>query len=333
METDLYFNLSSNPTNNYTFLPIYNHKYYEYYKKQLAAFWTVEEIDLSKDRDQFNNKLSDSERNFVKNILAFFAASDGIVAENLDLNFIEEITYKEVRTCLRFQSMMEDIHSEMYSRLIDTLINDNVEKDRIFNAITTIPCIKLKAEWAKKWTQTNTGTETSTLPMRLVAFACVEGIHFSGSFCAIYWLKKRNLMPGLTQSNELIAKDEHNHTDTSIALYNDLKSEHRLSEEIVVKIVEEAVEIESVFITESISCSMLGMNTDLMKQYIRYVGDQLMIQLGYNKIWKVSNPFDFMEYISVENKSNFFETRVSEYSKAGVGGTSDDKTFDLDADF
>ena len=326
---DSYFNLSSNTTNNYTFLPIYNHKYYEYYKKQLATFWTVEEIDLSKDRDDFNNKLSDTERNFIKNILAFFAASDGIVAENLDLNFIEEITYKEVRTCLRFQSMMEDIHSEMYSRLIDTLIHDNTEKYRIFNAITTIPCIKLKAEWAKKWTN----AESSSLAMRLVAFACVEGIHFSGSFCAIYWLKKRNLMAGLTLSNEFIQRDENCHTDTSIALYNDLKTDHRLTETIVMQIIEEAVDIESIFITESISCSMLGMNTELMKQYIKYVGDRLMIQLGYNKIWKVSNPFDFMESISVENKSNFFEARVSNYSKAGVGDNIDDKKFDLDADF
>ena len=326
---DNYFNLSSNATNHYTFLPIYNAKYYEYYKKQLATFWTVEEVDLSKDRDQFTNKLSDTERNFVKNILAFFAASDGIVAENLDLNFIEEITYKEVRTCLRFQAMMEDIHSEMYSRLIDTLITDYTEKDRIFNAITTIPCIKLKAEWAKKWTN----SADATLPMRLVAFACVEGIHFSGSFCAIYWLKKRNLMPGLTQSNEFIARDEGCHTDTSIALYNDLKTEHRLSEEVVMKIVEEAVDIETVFITDSISCSMLGMNTDLMKQYIKFVGDRLMIQLGYSKIWKVSNPFEFMEHISIENKTNFFENRVTAYNKAGVGDTEEDKKFDLTDDF
>ena len=326
---DNYFNLSSNATNHYTFLPIYNAKYYEYYKKQLATFWTVEEVDLSKDRDQFTNKLSDTERNFVKNILAFFAASDGIVAENLDLNFIEEITYKEVRTCLRFQAMMEDIHSEMYSRLIDTLITDYTEKDRIFNAITTIPCIKLKAEWAKKWTN----SDDATLPMRLVAFACVEGIHFSGSFCAIYWLKKRNLMPGLTQSNEFIARDEGCHTDTSIALYNDLKTEHRLSEEVVMKIVEEAVDIETVFITDSISCSMLGMNTDLMKQYIKFVGDRLMIQLGYSKIWKVSNPFEFLEHISIENKTNFFENRVTAYNKAGVGDTEEDKKFDLTDDF
>ena len=330
MSLDTYFNLSSNPTNNYTFLPIYNNKYYEFYKKQLSTFWTVEEVDLSKDRDQFLNKLSDSERHFIKNILAFFAASDGIVAENLDLNFIEEITYKEVRTCLRFQSMMEDIHSEMYSRLIDTLISDQEEKTRIFNAITTIPCIKQKSDWASKWTK---GTESS-LPMRLVAFACVEGIHFSGSFCAIYWLKKRNLMTGLTISNEFIARDEGCHTETSIALYNDLKNEHRLDESVVITIIEEAVAIETIFITESISCSMLGMNVDMMTQYIKFVGDRLMMQLGYKKIYNVSNPFDFMENISVENKTNFFEDRVSNYSKAGVGGGGAvDKVFDLDAEF
>ena len=330
MQYDDYFKLSKNPSNNYTFLPIYNHKYYEFYKKQLSTFWTVEEVDLSKDREQFLNKLSDSERHFIKNILAFFAASDGIVAENLDLNFIEEITYKEVRTCLRFQSMMEDIHSEMYSRLIDTLISDSEEKALIFNAITTIPCIKQKADWARKWTK---GADSS-LPHRLIAFACVEGIHFSGSFCAIYWLKKRNLMPGLTLSNEFIARDEGCHTETSIALYNDLKDEMRLDEAVVVTIIEEAVAIETIFITDSISCSMLGMNVEMMKQYIKFVGDRLMMQLGYKKIYNVSNPFDFMENISVENKTNFFEDRVSNYSKAGVGGNgAADKEFDLDADF
>ena len=329
-ETDDYFKLDKNLSNRYTFLPIYNHKYYEYYKKQLSTFWTVEEIDLSKDRDQFLNKLSDSERTFIKNILAFFAASDGIVAENLDMNFIEEITYKEVRTCLRFQAMMEDIHSEMYSRLIDTLIIDPIEKDHIFNAITTIPCIKLKAEWAKKWTQ----SELASLPHRLVAFSCVEGIHFSGSFCAIYWLKKRNLMPGLTLSNEFIARDEGCHTETSISLYNDLKDDYKLDEAIVMSIIQEAVDIETVFITDSISCSMLGMNVDMMKQYIKFVGDRLMMQLGYKKIYNVSNPFDFMENISVENKTNFFEDRVSNYSKAGVGGNgATDKEFDLEAEF
>ena len=329
MQYDDHFKLAKNPSNNYTFLPIYNHKYYEFYKKQLSTFWTVEEVDLSKDREQFLYKLSDSERHFIKNILAFFAASDGIVAENLDLNFIEEITYKEVRTCLRFQSMMEDIHSEMYSRLIDTLISDSEEKALIFNAITTIPCIKQKADWARKWTK----GEDSSLPHRLIAFACVEGIHFSGSFCAIYWLKKRNLMPGLTLSNEFIARDEGCHTETSITLYNDLKAEMRLDEAVVITIIEEAVAIETIFITDSISCSMLGMNVEMMKQYIKFVGDRLMMQLGYKKIYNVSNPFDFMENISVENKTNFFEDRVSNYSKAGVGGGAGDKDFDLGAEF
>ena len=329
-QIDEYFKLEKNISNRYTFLPIYNHKYYEFYKKQLSTFWTVEEIDLSKDREQFNSKLSVSEQTFVKNILAFFAASDGIVAENLDMNFIEEITYKEVRTCLRFQAMMEDIHSEMYSRLIDTLITDPIEKDHIFNAITTIPCIKLKADWAKKWTQ----SELASLPHRLIAFACVEGIHFSGSFCAIYWLKKRNLMPGLTLSNEFIARDEGCHTETSVSLYNDLKDENRLSEKEVNIIIEEAVAIETIFITDSISCSMLGMNVDMMKQYIKFVGDRLLLQLRYKKLYNVTNPFDFMENISVENKTNFFEDRVSNYSKAGVGGNGvADKEFDLEADF
>ena len=329
MATDTSFNLVGNPANNYTFLPIFNKWYYGHYKKQLATFWTVEEVDLSKDRDQFENKLTDTERNFVKNILAFFAASDGIVAENLDLNFIEEITYKEVRTCLRFQAMMEDIHGEMYSRLIETLITNAEEKDKLFNAIINIPCIKQKAEWARKWTN----SADASLAKRLVAWACVEGIHFSGSFCAIYWLKKRNFMPGLTSSNQFISRDEAAHCETSIRLYNDLKPEQRLEENIVREILEEAVDIETVFITESISCAMLGMNIGLMKQYIQYVGDRLMIQLGYSKIWKVSNPFDFMEMISIQNKTNFFEERVTEYNKAGVGNTEQDKEFDLDADF
>jgi len=328
-QTDSCFALSANPKNHYTFLPIYNQWYYDHYKRQLATFWTVEEVDLSKDRDQFQNKLSESERHFVKNILAFFAASDGIVAENLDLNFIEEITYKEVKTCLRFQAMMEDIHGEMYSRLIDTLIDDNNEKDTLFNAIINIPCISQKAEWARKWTN---GNEAS-LAKRLVAWACVEGIHFSGSFCAIYWLKKRNLLPGLTLSNEFISRDESCHTETSIRLYNDLKPEERLDNLVVREIIEEAVAIETFFITESISCSMLGMNVDMMKQYIKYVSDRIMIQLGYDKIYKVANPFDFMENISIETKTNFFENRVAAYSKAGVGDKEEDKAFDLDADF
>ena len=224
---------------------------------------------------------------------------------------------------------MEDIHGEMYSRLIDTLIDDNKEKDKLFNAIINIPCISLKADWARKWTN---GNEAS-LAKRLVAWACVEGIHFSGSFCAIYWLKKRNLLPGLTQSNEFIARDEGCHTETSIRLYNNLISEQRLDESLVREIIEEAVAIETVFITESISCSMLGMNVDMMKQYIKFVADRIMIQLGYEKIYKATNPFDFMENISVETKTNFFENRVVSYSKAGVGDKEEDKAFDLDADF
>jgi ribonucleotide reductase beta subunit family protein with ferritin-like domain len=328
-KTDSCLTLSANPKNHYTFFPIYNQWYYDHYKRQLATFWTVEEVDLSKDRDQFQNKLTDPERQFVKNILAFFAASDGIVAENLDLNFIEEITYKEVKTCLRFQAMMEDIHGEMYSRLIDTLIDDSKEKDTLFNAIINIPCISQKAEWARKWTN---GKEAS-LAKRLVAWACVEGIHFSGSFCAIYWLKKRNLLPGLTLSNEFISRDESCHTETSIRLYNDLKPEERLEELVVREIIEEAVAIETIFITESISCAMLGMNVDMMKQYIKYVSDRIMIQLGYDKIYKVVNPFDFMENISIETKTNFFENRVAAYSKAGVGDKEEDKAFDLDAEF
>ena len=328
-QTDSCFMLEANSKNHYTFLPIYNQWYYDHYKRQLATFWTVEEVDLSKDRDQFQNKLTEPERHFVKNILAFFAASDGIVAENLDLNFIEEITYKEVKTCLRFQAMMEDIHGEMYSRLIDTLIDDNKEKDQLYNAIINIPCIALKAEWARKWTN----GEATSLAQRLVAWACVEGIHFSGSFCAIYWLKKRNLLPGLTQSNEFIARDEGCHTETSIRLYNDLKLKERLDELVVREIIEEAVAIETVFITESISCSMLGMNVDMMKQYIKFVADRIMIQLGYDKIYKVANSFDFMENISIETKTNFFENRVVAYSKAGVGDKEEDKAFDLDAEF
>ena len=328
--TDTKFALASNPKkNHYTFLPIYNAWYYEHYKKQLATFWTVEEVDLSKDRDQFENKLSESERGFIKNILAFFAASDGIVAENLDLNFIDEITYKEVRTCLRFQAMMEDIHGEMYSRLIETLIDDADEKDRLFNAIVNIPCIQQKAQWARKWTN----SADASLPKRLVAWACVEGIHFSGSFCAIYWLKKRNLMPGLSLSNSFIARDEQSHTQTSIRLYNDLQRDQRLEESVVRDIINEAVDIEMSFITESISCSMLGMNVDMMKQYIKYVADQLLVQLGYDKFYRVSNPFDFMEMISVETKTNFFEHRVAEYNKAGVGDSAKDRELAFDEDF
>ena len=325
------FDLDVNEENPYTFLPILprNKKYYDSYKRQLATFWTVEEIDLSKDKDDFENKLTDSERTFVSNVLAFFAASDGIVAENLDLNFIQEINFKEVSTLLRFQAMMEDIHSEIYSKMIETIILDKGEKMRLFNAINTIPCIKKKSEWAKKWTDPS----TNSIAKRLVAWACVEGIHFSGSFCAIFWLKKRNVMPGLTFSNEFISRDEGEHTNTTVMLYNDLIPEHRLDEETVHSIVSEALDVEIEFITESISCAMLGMNAGLMINYLQYVADRLLVQLGYSKKWNVSNPFDFMENISIEGKTNFFEDRVSAYSMSGVGNDDADNEFTLDADF
>lgn len=326
-----YFNLDENEENPYTFLPILskNKKYYDSYKRQLATFWTVDEIDLSKDKDDFENKLTDNERHFVSHVLAFFAASDGIVAENLDLNFTQEITFKEISTLLRFQAMMEDIHSEIYSLMIDTIIQNKDEKLKLFNAINEIPCIQKKSNWAKKWTNPN----ENSLPKRLVAWACVEGIHFSGSFCAIFWLKKKNTLPGLTFSNEFISRDEGEHTNTTVMLYNDLKEEFKLSQDEVYQIVSEALEVEIEFITESIPCAMLGMNSGLMIKYLQYVADRLLVQLGYSKKWNSENPFDFMENISIEGKTNFFESRVSDYSMSGVGTNQEDKEFDLDADF
>ena len=330
-DIDTYFNLVKNNDNNYTFYPILNKKYYELYKKQLATFWITEEIDLSRDYNDFTNKLNENERNTIKYIIAFFAASDGIVAENLNLNFIREISFKEVQQCLRFQAMMEDIHGEMYSLIIDTLITDKTEKNKLFDAINNIECVKNKANWAKKWTNSN----IATIQTRLIAWICVEGIHFSGSFCAIYWLKKRNLMPGLTQSNEFIARDEGTHTETNISLYNDLKQEYKLSQLEVETIIREAVEIEKIFIIEAIPCAMLGMNSTLMKQYIEYVGDRLLIQLKLKKIYDTKFPesFSFMEAISVEQKTNFFEDRVAEYNKSGVGVSADKMKFDLNTEF
>ena len=325
------FNLSEDPKNHYTFFPIRNKWYYEHYKKQVATFWVIEEVDLAKDRDHFENKLSDNEREFIKQILAFFAASDGIVAENLDLNFTEEITYKEVSQCLRFQAMMEDIHGEIYSLMIDNLIPEQKERDKLLNAINTIPCISLKAQWAKKWTNKN-----KLLPERLIAWCCVEGIQFSGSFCAIGWLGKRGIMPGLQVANQFIRRDENNHTLTSIKLYNDLKDEYKLSYDRVLEIITEALDIEKEFIMQSIPCSMLGMNSKLMKQYLEYVSDILLLQLGYDKKWKSVNPFDFMESHSLENKTNFFEEKVTEYNKSGVGNSKEDRTLtfsDDDDDF
>lgn len=323
-----YFKLKENPNNHYTFLPIYNRKYYNSYKDQLATFWTLEELDLSKDKDDFEKKLNSNEQYFVKHIMAYFAASDGIVAENLNLNFLNKITYKEISTLLRYQAMMEDIHGEFYSVIIETVINDAAERARLYDAINEIPCIQKKSNWARKWSNDNV-----SLPEKIAAFSCVEGIHFSGSFCAIFWLKKKNVMPGFCKANKFISRDEEKHTNTSVMLYQDLKDEYRLPRERVVQIITEAVEVEIEFITESIPCAMLGMNSKLMQEYIYYVADRLLFRLGYNKEWKTGNPFDFMENISVEGKTNMFEGRVDSYNKSGVGVSKEDREFGLDADF
>ncbi len=312
--------------NRYVLFPIDYPAIFDMYKKALASFWTVEEVDLSKDINDWN-KLSDNERYFIENILAFFAGSDGIVLENLAERFTNEIQIPEAKCFYGFQIAIENIHSEMYSLLIDTLIKDNERKNELFNAINTIPSITKKANWAIKWIQ----DKDSSFQTRLIAFACVEGIFFSGAFCSIFWLKKRGIMPGLTSSNELISRDEGLHTDFAVLLYSMIKN--RLSQEQVFAIVREAVEIESEFIVDSIPCKMIGMNSDLMTQYIKFVADRLCLQLGYEKLYNVSNPFPFMEMISMEGKTNFFEKRVMDYSKANVSTGGGSRSFTLDADF
>ena len=313
------------PQNNrFTLFPIKHDDIWKMYKKAEASFWTAEEMDLAKDRNDWDHKLNDNERHFIKNILAFFAGSDGIVGENLLENFSTEIQIPEVRCFYGFQIAIENIHAEVYSLLIEKFITNKVEKDRLFNAITEIPCIKQKAEWALKWF-----SRKSTFAERLVAFAVVEGIFFSGSFCAIFWLKKRGLMPGLTFSNELISRDEGMHTDFAILLYSKLNT--RLTRDRIIEIITEAVSIEKNFINDSISCSMIGMNIVLMDQYIEYVADRLVYQLGYEKIYNSTNPFDFMELISVETKVNFFERTNSEYAMANK--TVDDDCFNFSCDF
>ena len=295
------------------------------YKKSLALIWTAEEIDLGKDLNDWP-KLREEEQHFVKNVLAFFAGSDGIVLENLGVRFMNEIQIPEAKCFYGFQIAMENIHSETYSLLIDTYVKDKDEKHRLFNAIDTIPSVRKKANWALKWIG-----DKSTFAKRLVAFAAVEGIFFSGSFCAIFWLKKRGLMPGLTSSNELISRDEGLHTDFACLLYSML--ENKLDQETIYEIIKESVEIEKEFIIDSIPCRLIGMNSELMSLYIEFVADRLVTQLGYQKIYNTQNPFDFMEMISMEGKTNFFEKRVMEYSKAGVGVDAKDMEFTLDADF
>lgn len=314
------------PKNNrLTVYPIKYHKIWEFYKKMIASSWTVEEIEFSKDNDDFN-KLSPEEQHFIKMVLAFFAGADGIVNMNLGKRFIQEVQIPEAIMAYDFQKMMENIHSETYSLQIDNIIRDDEEKEKALNAITNYPCIKRKADWAYKWIESR-----ESFALRLIAFAIVEGVFFSGSFCAIFWLKKKNVMPGLCDSNEFIARDEGMHTAFACLLYSMFNE--RIDEDIVHIMFKEAYEIEREFICDSLPCSLLGMNSDLMSQYIRFVSDLLLVSLNYNKIWNETNPFDFMESISMEGKTNFFESRPTQYQKASVLNTGRDNSFIITNDF
>ena len=308
----------------FVILPIKYPAIWEMYKKCEASFWTAEEIDLSDDMKHWEN-MSQGERHFVSHVLAFFAASDGIVNENLAVNFMSEVQLPEARCFYGFQIMMENIHSETYALLIDTYVKDPAEKDRLFHAIDTVPCVGKKAEWALRWINNGSFAE------RLIAFAAVEGIFFSGSFCSIFWLKKRGLMPGLTFSNELISRDEGMHCEFACLLYKML--ENKLSKEAATAIITDAVEIEKEFITEALPVNLIGMNAKLMSQYIEFVADRWLDELGYDKVYGVSNPFDFMEMISLQGKTNFFEKRVGDYQKSGVLNSPESKSFSLDEDF
>jgi ribonucleoside-diphosphate reductase beta chain len=312
--------------NRFVLFPIEHNDIWSFYKKAEASFWTAEEIDLEADLVDWNDKLNDDERHFVKHVLAFFAASDGIVNENLAENFVAEVQYTEAKFFYGFQIMMENIHSETYSLLIDTYIKDTAEKDVLFNAIDTLDCVKKKAKWALNWIESDSFAE------RLIAFAAVEGIFFSGSFCSIFWLKKRGLMPGLTFSNELISRDEGLHCDFACLLYNS-HVVNKLPEERIRQIITDAVDIEKDFVTDALPVKLIGMNADLMGQYIEFVADRLLVELGCSKVYNASNPFDFMEMISLQGKTNFFEKRVAEYQKAGVMGDKSSHAFTTDADF
>lgn len=309
----------------FVILPINYPAIWEMYKKHEASFWTAEEIDLSGDLKDWEN-LNSGEKHFVSHILAFFAASDGIVNENLAVNFMNEVQVPEARCFYGFQIMMENIHSETYALLIDTYIKDHAERDRLFHAIDTVPCVKKKAEWALRW------IDNGTFAQRLVAFAAVEGIFFSGSFCSIFWLKKRGLMPGLTFSNELISRDEGLHCEFACLLYSMLKN--RLSQEEVFGIIADAVGIEKEFITDALPVALIGMNAKLMSQYIEFVADRWLSELGYDKMFGATNPFDFMEMISLQGKTNFFEKRVGDYQKSGVLSVNESsQAFSLDEEF
>lgn len=310
--------------NRFVMFPIKHQDIWQMYQKQIDCFWRPEEIDLSKDLSHWDGLEAD-ERTFISMILAFFAASDGIVLENLAQRFMTEIQVSEARAFYGFQIAMENIHSHTYSNLIETYIKDKEEKDRYFNAITNFPCIKKKSDWAQKWIHDN----RSSFATRLVAFACVEGIFFSGAFCSIFWLKKRGLMPGLTFSNELISRDEALHCEFAVLLYSKLV--RKMEKSRIHEIIREAVEIETEFICEALPCRLIGMNSQLMTQYIQFVADRLCVQLGYKKIYNVTNCFDWMELISLEGKTNFFERSVSDYSLANKSNT--DIAFDFTEDF
>ncbi len=309
----------------FVLFPIRHQEIWEMYKKAEASFWTAEEIDLGQDLTDWDSKLNDDERYFIKHVLAFFAASDGIVNENLAINFMSEVQYPEARCFYGFQIMIENIHSEAYSLLIDTYIKSPTEKDFLFHAIDTVPCVTKKADWALRWISKGSFAE------RLIAFAAVEGIFFSGSFCSIFWLKKRGLMPGLCFANELISRDEGLHCDFACLLYIELT--HKLPPETVQGIIANAVDIEREFVKDSLPVRLIGMNADLMCQYIEFVADRLLVELGNEREYNVSNPFDFMELISLQGKTNFFEKRVGEYQKSGVMGNKEDNVFKLDVDF
>jgi len=314
----------------FVIFPIKHDDIWKFYKKAEASFWTAEEIDLQQDLSDWHNKLNDNERHFIKHVLAFFAASDGIVNENLAENFVSEVQYPEAKFFYGFQIMMENIHSETYSLLIDTYIKDEAEKNHLFQAMDTLDCVKKKAQWALRWISNASFTE------RLIAFAAVEGIFFSGSFCSIFWLKKRGLMPGLTFSNELISRDEGLHCDFACHLY----AKHivnKLPQQRVIEIITNAVEIEKEFVTDALPVNLIGMNAKLMQQYIEFVADRLLVELGCPRVYNATNPFDFMEMISLQGKTNFFEKRVGEYQKAAVANrtttSSNNNGFTLDSDF
>lgn len=310
--------------NRFVIFPIQHHDLWEWYKKAESAIWTAEEIDLQQDLTDWET-LNPNEQYFIKNVLAFFAASDGIVNENLAENFVNEVQYAEAKFFYGFQIMMENIHSETYSLLIDTYVKDEAEKDRLFRAIETVSAVKKKAEWALKWIDSDSFAE------RLIAFAAVEGIFFSGSFCSIYWLKSRGLMPGLSFSNELISRDEGLHCDFAVHLHNN-HLVNKVPKERIHEIIESALEIEKEFILESLPVSLIGMNSNLMSQYLEYVTDTLLVDLGCEAKYGAKNPFDFMANIALENKTNFFEKRVSEYAKTGVGKDTSTNVISFDGD-